>query len=171
MFSSVPDQVIAIRLEANTPGSISFSANLRGVRNQAHSNYGTDYFEMNGWGGDGLMLTGKSTDYLGVEGKLRYDARVKVVAEGGVVKVDDYILNVSKANAVTIYFAAATNFVRYNDVSANEHNRVENYLAGISNKSYGKIKVEHINDVQQLFNRTTLTLPQTENSFFSLNLN
>jgi alpha-L-fucosidase 2 len=165
MFSSVPDQVIAIRIEANTPGSISFSANLRGVRNQAHSNYGTDYIEMNGWGADGLMLTGKSTDYLGVEGKLRYDARAKVVAEGGTVSVDDYILTVTKANAVTIYFAAATNFVRYNDVSANEHNRVENYLAGISNKSYAQIKAEHINDVQQLFNRTTLTLPKTENSF------
>ena len=90
IFSTVPHQVIALRIEASQPGSISFSANLRGVRNQAHSNYGTDYFEMNGWGSDGLMLTGKSTDYLGVEGKLRYDARIKVVPDGGTVSVDGY---------------------------------------------------------------------------------
>ena len=50
IFSSAPDQVIAIRLTASQPACISFSANLRGVRNQAHSNYGTDYFQMNGFG-------------------------------------------------------------------------------------------------------------------------
>lgn len=168
-FSTVPHQVIAMRIEASQPGSISFSANLRGVRNQAHSNYGTDYFEMNGLGSDGLMLTGKSTDYLGVEGKLRYDARVKVVADGGTVKVEDYILHVSKANAVTIYFAAATNFVKYNDVSGNEHARVENYLKNIAQKNYAEIKSEHIREHQQLFKRTTLSLPQTENSYLPTN--
>src|SRR6185312_672313 len=83
VFSSEPDQVIVVRLTASKPGSISFSANLRGVRNQQHSDYGTDYFRMDGSGNDGLQLTGKSADYLGVEGKLRYDARLKAVPEGG----------------------------------------------------------------------------------------
>ena len=39
---------------------------LQGVRNDAHSNYGTDYFRMDGAPPDGLLLTGKNTDYLGV---------------------------------------------------------------------------------------------------------
>ena len=69
VFSSAPDQTIVIRLTASKPASVSFKANLRGERNQAHSNYGTDYFRMDAVGNDGLAVTGKSADYLGIEGK------------------------------------------------------------------------------------------------------
>ena len=48
VLSSHPDQVIAIRLTASEPGSISFEAEMRGSRNVDHSNYGTDYFKMDG---------------------------------------------------------------------------------------------------------------------------
>lgn len=48
VFSSAPDETTVIRLTANKSGSISFTAELRGERNQAHSNYATDYFRMNG---------------------------------------------------------------------------------------------------------------------------
>ena len=49
VFASAPDQVIAVRLSADRPGSLSFSAQLRGFRNTAHSNYATDYFRMDGF--------------------------------------------------------------------------------------------------------------------------
>ena len=62
VFSSAPGQVIAVRLTASKPGSISFTANLRGVRNQQHSDYATDYFKMDGLGDNTLVLTGKSAD-------------------------------------------------------------------------------------------------------------
>lgn len=66
VFASAPDQAVVVRLTASRPGAVSFRANLRGVRNQAHSNYGTDYFQMDPVGSDGLAVTGKSADYLGV---------------------------------------------------------------------------------------------------------
>ena len=72
VFSSPVDQVIVVRLTADRPGSISFTAQLRGYRNEAHSNYATDYFRMDGDGPDGLVLRGRSADYMGVESKLRY---------------------------------------------------------------------------------------------------
>ncbi|MGN6394924.1 MAG: glycosyl hydrolase family 95 catalytic domain-containing protein [Mucilaginibacter sp.] len=165
MFSSAPDQVIAIRLTASKPGSISFTANLRGVRNQQHSDYGTDYFHMDGLGTDGLQLTGKSADYLGVEGKLRYDARLKAFPEGGTIKVTDANLMVTNADAVTLYFTAATNFVNYKDVSANEHDRTNNYLRAVGSKDYGSVKAAHVTDYQKLFNRVSLKLPATANSW------
>ena len=83
VFSSAPDQTIAIRLTADKPGSVSFTAELRGERNGSMSNYATDYFRMDGDGNDGLKLKGKSGDYMGVEGKIRYEARLKAVIEGG----------------------------------------------------------------------------------------
>ncbi|GHN02761.1 large protein [Cytophagales bacterium WSM2-2] len=165
VFSSNPDQVIAIRITADKPGSISFSANLRGVRNQAHSNYGTDYFRMNGYGKDGLQLTGKSADYLGVEGKIKYEARVKVKADGGEVSVEDYTLKVVNANSVVIYFTAATNFINYKDVSGDQHQRVEDYLKQFELKSFQTTRENHIKDFQSLMSRASLSLPKLPNSF------
>jgi alpha-L-fucosidase 2 len=63
IISSATDQVVLIRIKADKPGSISFKAQLRGCRNQAHSNYATDYFRMDGVDQNGLMVNGKSADY------------------------------------------------------------------------------------------------------------
>jgi len=169
VFSSHPDQVIVVRISADRPGSISFTANLRGVRNQAHSNYGTDYFHMDPAGQDGLALTGKSADYLGVAGTMRYEARVKAVPEGGTMRTDGVDLIIENADAVTLYFVAATNFVNYKDVSANPHQRVEDYLKGIAGKNYPAIRDAAVADYQRFFSRVSLTLPHTENSFLPSN--
>ncbi len=55
IFVSAADNVLVMRITADRAGSISFRAALRGVRNQAHSNYATDYFRMDGVGRDGGM--------------------------------------------------------------------------------------------------------------------
>ena len=165
VFASAPDQVIAIRISADRPGSITLTANLRGERNQAHSNYATDYFRMDPYGNDGLVLTGKSADYLGVEGKLRYEARIKAVPEGGSIRTEDVNLIIEKANAVTLYFAAATNFVNYKDVSADPHRRVDDYLEKIKGKSYPTIAGAAIADHQSYFNRVSLQLDHTDHSY------
>jgi len=165
VFSSAPDQTIAIRITADKPGSISLTAELRGVRNGSMSNYATDYFRMDRAGNDGLVLTGKSADYMGIEGKLRYEARLKAVADGGTVKVDGIDLIVENANAVTLYFVDATNFVNYKDVTGDYHAKVEKYLKDIEGKSYKNIKDAAVEDYQSLFNRVTLALPSTKNSF------
>jgi len=164
-FASAPGQVIVVRLTASKPGSISFTANLRGERNQAHSNYATDYFRMDPYGQDGLILTGKSADYMGVEGKLRYEARIKAVNEGGTITTNGVDLIVTKADAVTLYFAAATNFVNYKDVSGNPHQRVENYFSRLTNKSFVSILNDAITDHSNYFNRVSLKLPASPQSF------
>jgi alpha-L-fucosidase 2 len=165
VFSSAPDQVIVVRITADKPGSISFTANLRGERNQTHSNYATDYFQMNPYGNDGLILTGKSADYMSVEGKLKYEARIKAVLEGGTMKTDDVNLIIENANAVTLYFAAATNFVNYKDLSADQHQRVNDYFKKIENKSYNTIFESAITDHKKYFDRVALNLSNTANSF------
>jgi alpha-L-fucosidase 2 len=169
VFSSATDQVIAVRLTADKPGSISFTAQLRGERNGAHSNYATDYFRMDGAGKDELVLTGKSADYMGIEGKLRYEARLKAVTEGGVMKLDDASLVIENANSVTLFFVAATNFINYKDVSGDYHAKVEKYLKGIQGKPYNNIREAAVKDYKSLFDRATLTLPSTQNSFLPTN--
>ncbi len=165
VFASAVDQTIVVRITASAPGMITFETELRGVRNSAHSNYATDYFRMDGAGDNELILTGKSADYLGIEGKLRYEARARVEAEGGRVSRNGTRIQIDKANAVTLFFVAATNFVNYKDVSADEKGRVQNYLKGLEGKQYRSIRDEAVQDYQSLFNRVSLGLPETPGSF------
>ena len=165
VIASSPDQVITIHLTASKPGSLSFKAQLRGCRNQAHSNYATDYFRMDAVGQDGLMLNGKSADYLGIKGKIRYKAQLKAIPEGGEIRVDDDYLIIENADAVTLHVVAATNFVSYNDVSADQERRVADYLEQIKDKTHEEIFAAAIKDHQQYFDRVSLDLPKTANSY------
>ncbi|MBN2417358.1 glycoside hydrolase N-terminal domain-containing protein [bacterium] len=165
VFSSALDQVIAVRLTADTPGMVSFRAQLRGVRNTAHSNYGNDYFRMDGMGDDGVMVNGKSADYLGVEGKLRYRAQLRAVPEGGSMEVVGDELFIEGADAVTLYLTAATNFMNYRDVSGDQVARVEETFDAIKGKSYQEIRNAAIADYRSYYDRASLELSTSENSF------
>jgi alpha-L-fucosidase 2 len=59
----------------------------------------------------------------------------------------------------------ATNFVNYKNVSGDYHAKVEEYLKNIASKSYSSIKEAAVKDYQSLFNRASLTLPATKNSY------
>ncbi len=165
IFSSIPDQVIVVRLTADQQQKISFKATLRGVRNQDHSNYATDYFHMSSAGNNTLILNGKSADYLGIKGQVKYEAKLKAVCEGGSMTMDGDYLDIKNATSVTLYLVAATNFVNYKDVSGDEHSRVENYLSGFQNKSYDAMKSGQVEGYQKYFNRVTLKLPKTAQSY------
>lgn len=165
ILSSAPDQAIVVRLTASKPGSISFRAQLRGCRNQAHSNYATDYFRMDGVEQNGLVVRGKSADYLGIEGALRYRAELRAMPEGGHMEVEDIDLFVRDADAVTLVLVAATNFVNYKDVSGDPETRVASYLKQIQGKLPEELFASAVADYQSLFSRVTLELPETENSY------
>ena len=160
VFVSAPDQAIIIRLSANRSGALSFSAILRGVRNPAHSNYGTDYFRMDSVAPNGLRLTGKNSDYLGIPGRLTYEARLQARNENsrGTVTLDYRTLRVQGADTVTIVLAAATSFISYNDVSGDPATRVRTVLDRTSTRAYPAMLHDHVAEHQQWFGRVQLAL-------------
>jgi len=164
VFSSPVDQVVVVRLTADRPGRISFVAQLRGERNSAHSNYATDYFRMDGLPPDGLVVRGKSADYMGVEGRLRYESRLRIFAEGGAMSLDWDELTVTNADAATLLMAAATNFVSYKDVGGDAAARVGAALAAASGKSFESLERDHVAEHRRLFRRASLALPAMANS-------
>ncbi len=170
VFASAPDQAIVMRLTANRPGALTFSATLRGVRNPAHSNYGTDYFQMDGVAPNGLRLTGKNSDYLGIAGKLTYEARLQARTENGhgTVAVDYRTLRVDGADTVTIVLAAATSFVNYADVSGNPAAQVKTVLDRSTTRTYETILREHIAEHRQWFGRVNLSLKGTSADVLAL---
>jgi alpha-L-fucosidase 2 len=164
VFVTPVDQVVVVRLSADAPGQVSFSAQLRGDRNQAHSNYATDYFRMDGYGQDGLNVTGKSADYLGVAGTLRYQSRLRAVPRGGEMKVTDDTLTVTGADEVLLVVAAATNFVSYKDVSADPGVRVSAVMTAVAGRTFDQLRTAHLAEHQRLFRRVTMRLPRTTNA-------
>ena len=169
IFASHPHELIVIRITADQRNSISLKANLRGVRNQTHSNYATDYFRMDAWGNDGLQLAGKSADYMGVKGKLKYKALLKSVVVGGKTSTQGVDLNIINADTVTLYFSAATNFINYKNVSGDENAKALQYLTTIKNESYQSILQNTQKDYKKYFDRVTLTLSNTAASYLPTN--
>jgi len=165
IFSSAVDQVIVIRLTASERARLSLSAELRGCRNEEHSNYGTDYFRMDRWGDDGLQVTGRSADYLGIEGKIRYRACLKIRHDGGSLSGYGTELTIRNADTVTFYLAAATNFVNYKDVSADPEKRTADVFSSLMARSYDGIKRDHVREYQNYFHRASLRFTSAPNSF------
>ena len=160
-FVSAPDQVLVIRLTADRPGAVAFSAVLYGVRNPDHSNYGTDYFQMDGVAPDELRLTGKSSDYLGIPGRIRYEARLVARTTGGRVDVDYRTLRVTGADTVVLLFAAATNFVSYRDVSGDPAERVRAALERARSKTFEALERDHLAEYRAWFRRVDMSLGGT----------
>ena len=145
----------------------SFTAQLRGDRNQAHSNYATDYFRMDGDGTDGLVVRGKSADYLGVAGRLRYErAASRRPRRGRRMRGRGRPPRRPQgANAVTLLVAAATSFVSYKDVSADPDARVEAVMRAAVGKTFDAIcKAAHVAEHQRLFRRVAIDLAATADS-------
>lgn len=164
VLSTPVDQVIAVRLTADTPGKVSFSAQLRGERNQAHSNYATDYFRMDGLGQDGLVVRGRSADYLGVKSGLRYEARLKAMPRGGTMAVDGNRLVITGADEVVLLVSAATSFVNYKDTSADPAARADAAMNMAARRSFDQIRDAHLIAHRRLFRRVSLGLARTANS-------
>jgi len=164
VFASHPDQAIVMRLSADRPGAVSFECQLQGVRNQTHSNYATDYFHMDPWGEDGLKLTGKGADYLGIEGKIRYEARLLARLKGGRVRPGVRSLRIEGADEVVLVLVAATNFNSYKDVGGDCGRRVDETLARMAGKDFEQLKEAHIRDHRALFDKVHLELPVTASS-------
>lgn len=158
VFSSAVDQVIVIRITSDTPGAVSFSAALHGARNTAHSNYDTGYFQMDALDPADLRVTGKNSDYLGIEGKLRYESRLRAFNTGGKLDVGYRELNVTAADTVMLVLAAATNFVDYQDVSGDPAARVEEYLSAVADKSYEDLLRDHLREYRGWFDRVSLQI-------------
>ena len=163
LFASAPDQAIVIRLTASRAGALTFAAQLHGVRNPAHSNYGTDYFRMDALAPNELRLTGKNSDYLGIAGKLTYEARLfaRTDNQHGTVTVDRRTLRVAGADTVTIVLAAATSFVNYHDVSGNPAERVRAVLDRARAREYGALRRDHMSEHARWFERVQLMLAGT----------
>ena len=142
--ASHPDQVIAIRLTADKPGTYTGTAELSGAHNETTRTEG-----------DRLVFSGS------LNNGERYEAQTLVIVDGGTVHAEDGKITFQKCDGLTLYLAAGTDYVmdparrwRADD----PHARVSAQIAAASGKTFDSLRAAHERDYRALFDRVNLDL-------------
>ena len=151
-FISAVDYVLVMRLTADKPGQISFTASFDSPQK---SNMTTP-------DANTLTLQGISGDANGVKGAVRFQALAWAKAEGGTVHAEDGRLTVTGADAVTVLVSIGTSYKNYRDVSGDASRQAGLFLEQATRRPYAKLLDAHVADHQHLFRRVALDLGTTE---------
>jgi alpha-L-fucosidase 2 len=151
-IASFADRIIAIRLTASKPHSISFQAFYSTP--QPKTKLKTS--------GRDLMISGTTIDHEGVKGELKYKVIARFKTEGGTFTSTNSAITVNKANAVTIYISIATNFRNYRELNGDENEGALTYLNKAASKSFPEIVKAHRIVYRKYFNRVRLDLGTTD---------
>ncbi|PRY96650.1 glycoside hydrolase family 95 protein [Marinilabilia salmonicolor] len=151
IFASFPDQIIVVKLSADRPESLSFTANLIGplAKNTKAVDAST------------LEMTGISGTHEGVEGKVEFNTLAKILNTDGATSADGDKITVKNASEVVILISMATNFVDYKTLTADENEKCRKFLTAAQTKAYSEIKEAHIRDYRKYFTRSSLDLGTT----------
>jgi len=152
VFASPVDQVVVVRLSADRKGAISFTA---GLRTPQEATVKSD-------AGDTLVMRGVNGAAEGIKGVLEFQARIRVLADGGETSVAHGSISVTNADSAMLLLAAATSYRSFEDVSGDPEAIVKRQIAAASRKSYARLLKTHIAEHQRLFRRVSLDLGTTE---------
>ena len=152
VFSSPVDQVIVVRLTADKPGQISFTASMKTEQKATLKTESPDI----------LVMDGVNRPQQGIKGALKFQARVRVLANGGEITQDSNRINVTNADSATLLVAAATSYKSFKDVSGNPEALTKGYISAADKKSFEALRKDHITEHQRLFGRVKLDLGTTE---------
>ncbi len=152
VFSSFVDQVVVVKLSASKPAQLNFSAHLTHPSHPVFTQENANT----------LAMQVQSSDHEGIKGQVKLASLMNVSAHGGAIVQRDQRLEVSNADSAIILISMATNFVKYNDISANAMARARGFLAQAAsqfdNNQYAARKQVHSHFYQQYFNRVSLDL-------------
>ncbi|MEV0153794.1 glycoside hydrolase N-terminal domain-containing protein [Micromonospora sp. NPDC050686] len=150
VLASAPDQVIAMRLTADKPGSITFSARFDSPQRTTASSPDSAT----------VAIDGVSGNQRNINGSVRFLAVARAVAEGGTVSSSGGTLQVTDADSVTLLVSIGSSYVNFQNVGGDYQGIAWRHLSAV-NVHYDELRRRHVADYQELFGRTTLDLGRT----------
>jgi alpha-L-fucosidase 2 len=155
VFASYPDQVIVHRITASDPARLSLKVRLDSIQPTAASRpVSSNELVMQG----GALNTGE------IHNGVQWTAQVRVNAKGGLVRsgrIDEgngstrSCIEVHDADEVVVVLSGATNYVSWNDISADSLTRCREYMKA-AQEDYGTLRKRHLEDYQSRFRRCEL---------------
>lgn len=144
-FASFPGKAILIRLSTNAKEGLKMklkhTSNLRGQTSNNRQRY---------------YLEGISDDAKGVDGKVRYTAAVQIAEGYDNCCINKDGISINGAKEVVLHYVASSNYVGYNDLTADSKRICNNRLDELAGKNFKQLKKQHIKDYSELFNRVSV---------------
>ncbi|MCW8125875.1 glycoside hydrolase family 95 protein [Microbulbifer halophilus] len=150
-LASYPDGVIAVHLDADKEGSITFSAKL-----EIPDNRSADIAVRDGR----IAVRGALKD-----NGLQYETQLQIVTDGGRITAGkNGGLRITGADSASLLLAAGTDYAAdYPEYRGrNPHKAVQARLDSATEKGYAALRADHTADYQSLFNRVDLNLGRAE---------
>ncbi len=153
VIASPADQIIAVRLTADGKNGLDVDITLRSPQRGV---------QVVADGPVGLLLTGRNCASKGLEGNLRFAARLTAEVEGGTTaQADGGRLNIRNAKAITLYIAMTTSHRRFDDVGGDTIAATGATLARVEGRTFARIAADTAAAHQRLFRRVALNLGTT----------
>jgi alpha-L-fucosidase 2 len=151
-FASPVDQVIVVHLTADKKGAISFAAGLESPQKVSVETES----------GNTLVMRGVNGDSQGIPGALKFQVRVRVLADGGTVSATSNSVAIANADSATLLIASATSYKSFHDVTNDPENVVKTHIASTEGKTFSALLDAHIREHQRLFRRVSLELGSSD---------
>ncbi len=174
VFTSFEDNVTVMRIEASEPGKLNFNVCFAAPAKTNMEKLGINKITADGMIEASLIPARDQSE--NVANKLQCYTFIKVMNEGGTQtnttkqnvqtwgivagNMQTPTIEVSDATVATIIISSATNFVNYDDISANAEAKALGYMTTYldKQKDYATTLAEHTAKYQEQFNRVSLEL-------------
>ena len=150
IFASMADGVVVVKLHADKKGALNFILDHQ-----------VDYENEIKASENSLTAVIKGVEHEGIPSALTAECRTDLECDGSICVIEKdgrQALKISEASDVTLLISAATNFVKYNDVTGNPVVKNEGVLSAAHNYSYNQLLERHVSRYQELYNRVNLSL-------------
>lgn len=151
IFTSFTDHLMIVRLTADKAGSLSLGVKLNMPANELKSIRISDKT---------LYANGSTRQRKDSHKGICFQARIQVKNSNGTISKSDSVINIQKADTVTLYVAIATNFINYHDISGDAVAKASTYMKN-SSKNYNEARQEHISAYQKQAGRVSLDLGES----------
>ncbi len=158
-FASFNDQVIIVKLTANQPGKVNFSASLTTPQKA----------KLTVTGNNALTLSAIGPEHSGLPGVIQVAVNMQIQNSGGTVLAHDGSISIQSANSAVIYLSMVTNFKNYRSMIADSISSAKIIAAKAielnkkaQQKAYDGLLNQHIKAYQKYFNRVYFDIGETD---------
>ena len=150
VFATAVDGVIVVRISASRPGALTLRLSLTSLQSGSAKPAGDS----------AIRFTGHNRAAEAIAGVLNFAAEVRVQSDGRITERNNTIEVVDATEAV-IFIDIATNFRRFDDLSADPLALVTARLDAASLLSVDELRARHVADHSRYFGRLSIDLGTT----------
>jgi len=153
VFAAAADDVIAVRITADTPGAVSVEIALDRPGEHEISRIAHNRLAMRGQAAHGDRHKG-----------VKYETQLLAIPDAGTITATDKTIVVSGADALTIYLTAATDYNFASPFEPHQYDLADacqRQLRTCAQADYAAIRARHIDKHKNFFSRVSLDLGRT----------